>query len=107
MIDPTISASPTSVGPAPEGHRLRVAILGASGSVGTQTLDVCRRHADKVRVTALSVLGSTERLVSAAREFGVSAVAVVDETHGKDPILQELPAGCELGVGTARTRHAR
>lgn len=100
MIDPTISASPASVGPAPEGHRLRVAILGASGSVGTQTLDVCRRHADKVRVTALSVLGSTERLVSAAREFGVSAVAVVDETHGKDPILQELPAGCELGVGT-------
>lgn len=78
---------------------VRVAVLGCSGSIGTQTLDVCRRHPDKVRVVALSVMGSTRRLVDAAREFGVAHVAVVDERAAKDPVLSELPASCELGVG--------
>ena len=32
--------------------RLRVAILGCTGSIGTQALDVCRQHADRLQVTA-------------------------------------------------------
>lgn len=78
---------------------VRVAVLGCSGSIGTQTLDVCRKHPDKVRVVALSVLGSTRLLVEAAREFDVAHVAVADERAADDPILSELPAACELGVG--------
>ena len=78
---------------------VRVAVLGCSGSIGTQTLDVCRQHPDKVRVVALSVMSSTRRLVEAAREFGVAHVAVADELAADDPILSELPAPCELGVG--------
>ena len=39
--------------------RLRVAILGCTGSIGTQALDVCRQHADRLQVTALSVHSST------------------------------------------------
>ena len=78
---------------------LRVAVLGCSGSIGTQTLDVCRQHADKVHVVALSVHGSTDALVRAAREFGVAHVAVSDEAHARDAVLQELPEGCLLGVG--------
>lgn len=87
---------------APRAERprpVRVAVLGCSGSVGSQTLDVARRHADKVRIVALSVLSSTEKLVAAAREFGVSHVAVADAEHGKDPVLGELPEDCELSVG--------
>ena len=61
----------------PDG-RLRVAILGCTGSIGTQALDVCRQHADRLQVTALSVNSSTPELVAAAREFSVSAVAVAD-----------------------------
>ena len=81
-------------------HRpLRVAVLGCSGSIGTQTLDVCRQHADKVKVVALSVYGSTDALVGAAREFGVTHVAVADQKHGHDAILEELPKGCSLGIG--------
>ena len=81
-------------------HRpLRVAVLGCSGSIGTQTLDVCRQHADKVKVVALSVYGSTDALVGAAREFGVTHVAVSDKKHGHDAILEELPKGCSLGIG--------
>lgn len=78
---------------------LRVAVLGCSGSIGTQTLDVCRQHADKVEVVALSVYGSTDVLVAAAREFGVTRVAVANEAHANDPVLSELPAGCKLGIG--------
>ena len=82
----------------PDG-RLRVAILGCTGSIGTQALDVCRQHADRLQVTALSVNSSTSELVAAAREFSVPAVAVADTTHGADAVLQELPEGTELGVG--------
>ena len=32
--------------------RLRVAVLGCTGSIGRQTLDVCKQHADKVEVVA-------------------------------------------------------
>ena len=57
---------------------IRVAVLGCSGSIGTQTLDVCRRHSSRVQVVALSVNGSVRALVSAAREFGAAHVAVAD-----------------------------
>ena len=56
----------------PDG-RLRVAILGCTGSIGTQALDVCRQHADRLQVTALSVNSSTSELVAFAREFSVPA----------------------------------
>ncbi len=87
---------------APRSERrrpLRVAVLGCSGSIGTQTLDVCRQHADKVQVVALSVYSSSKALVAAAREFGAAHACVADERHGADPILSELPEGCELTVG--------
>ena len=60
---------------------------------------MCRQHADRLQVTALSVNSSTPELVAAAREFSVSAVAVADVSHGADAVLQELPEGTELGVG--------
>ena len=63
MIDP-------STGADGENARIRVAVLGCSGSIGRQTLDVCRRHRDRVSVVALSVNSSTGELVAAAREFG-------------------------------------
>ena len=74
----------------PDG-RLRVAILGCTGSIGTQALDVCRQHADRLQVTALSVNSSTPELVAAPREFSVPAVAVADASRGADAVLQELP----------------
>ncbi|MGI6755426.1 MAG: 1-deoxy-D-xylulose-5-phosphate reductoisomerase [Atopobiaceae bacterium] len=78
---------------------LKVAVLGCSGSIGAQALDVCRQHADKVQVVALSVHGSTDSLVKAAREFRVPTVAVSDPAHAHDAILDELPAGTTLLVG--------
>ena len=78
---------------------LRVALLGCTGSIGKQTLDVVRMHPDKLRLTALAVNSSCEGLVRAAREFDVSHVAIADETRRNDPALAELPKDCELGFG--------
>ena len=86
-----------------EAKPLRIAILGCSGSIGTQALDVCRQHADNLEVVALSVNSSTDALVSAAREFNVRAVAVSDPEHAHDPVLSELPSGCELAFGAEAT----
>lgn len=78
---------------------LRVALLGCTGSIGKQTLDVVRMHPDKLRLTALAVNSSCEGLVRAAREFDVSHVAIADETRRNDSALAELPKDCELGFG--------
>lgn len=86
---------------AGDAPRQRVAILGCTGSIGTQALDVCRQHTDRLQVVALSAHARTSELVAAAREFGVAHVAVTDPAHAADPVLSELPAGCELDVGAA------
>lgn len=80
-------------------HRIRVAILGCTGSIGTQALDVCRQHSDKLQVIAISAHSRTRDLVAFAREFDVRAVGVTDSLHAADPILDELPQGCELLTG--------
>ena len=79
--------------------RLRVAVLGCSGSIGMQTLDVCRQHADKLEVVALSVNTSTAFLARAAQEFRPRWVAVADEGHRNDPALADLPEGCAVSFG--------
>lgn len=78
---------------------LRVALLGCSGSIGTQTLDVIRMHPDKLALTAVAVNSSAAKLVSVAREFGVAHAAIADEARRNDPALAELPQGCELDFG--------
>jgi len=49
-----------------------IVILGATGSVGTQTLDVVRRLPDRLRVVGLSAFRNEGLLREQAREFGVS-----------------------------------
>lgn len=56
----------------------RIAVLGATGSIGRSTLAVARRHPDRFQVVALSALSSVAELESIASEFGVSEVAVGD-----------------------------
>ena len=47
----------------------KIAILGSTGSIGTQALDLCRRHPDRYRVTALTARGNREKLFEQVREF--------------------------------------
>ena len=82
-------------------YPIRVAVLGCTGSIGTQTLDVCRRHPERLRVVALSANSSVDALVASAREFGCPHVALADESRGSDPALESLPAGCDVLLGEA------
>ena len=84
---------------AQDADRKRIAVLGCTGSIGRQTLDVCRQHADKLEVVALSAHGNTEELVAAAREFDVKRIAVTDPQHACDPILEDLPRDTKLYTG--------
>lgn len=57
----------------------KVAILGATGSIGTQALDVARRLPEQIEVVALAAHKSAEQVADLAREFGVRLVAVTDK----------------------------
>ncbi len=51
----------------------RVAVLGSTGSVGTQALDLIRRHRDRYDVVTLAAGRNTDLLAAQAAEFGVPA----------------------------------
>ena len=56
----------------------RISILGSTGSIGTQTLDVVRKYPDRFRITALSCAGNIGLLEQQIREFRPLAAAVYD-----------------------------
>ncbi|MBV9336687.1 MAG: 1-deoxy-D-xylulose-5-phosphate reductoisomerase [Solirubrobacterales bacterium] len=56
----------------------RIAILGSTGSIGCQALDVVARSSAELSVAALSAAGSWESLVEQARRHGVRKVAIAD-----------------------------
>ena len=68
-----------------------ISILGATGSVGEQTLDLIGRERDKWQVEALTANCSAEKLASMARDFGAKIAVVGDEACL--PELREALAG--------------
>jgi len=64
----------------------RLIILGATGSIGVQALDVVSRaSADELRVVALSAESSWERLIAQAQAHGVRRIALTDPTRQLAP----------------------
>jgi len=58
----------------------KIAILGSTGSIGTQTLNVVRRHGDLFAVEVLCAGSNAELLVAQALEFNPNAVVIADES---------------------------
>jgi 1-deoxy-D-xylulose-5-phosphate reductoisomerase len=56
----------------------RLAILGSTGSIGVQALDVVSRSEGQLQVVALSAAGAWEELVQQAREHGVRRIALAE-----------------------------
>ena len=56
----------------------RLAILGSTGSIGTQALDVVEESAGELRVVALSAADAWEELIEQARTHGVRHIALAD-----------------------------
>lgn len=67
----------------------RVVVLGSTGSIGTQTLDVVRQHGDRLEIVGLAVHGSVDALLAQAHEFGVRHLAVGDAALAGDPRCDE------------------
>src|SRR5512141_2189322 len=91
-------SSPSSADSSGEGHgRRRVALLGSTGSIGRQTVDVLERHADAFEVVALAAGSDGATLTEQVARLRPAAVALADE-----PALAglDLPAGTERVGGT-------
>ena len=64
-------------------EKRRIAILGSTGSIGRQTLDVIREHRDLFEVELLTCNSSFMTLAAQAREFDANNVVICDETRYK------------------------
>ena len=59
-------------------QRRQIAILGSTGSIGTQALEVIRSHADELEASVLVARSSAELLIAQAKEFRPQAVVIAD-----------------------------
>jgi 1-deoxy-D-xylulose-5-phosphate reductoisomerase len=75
--------------------RRRLLILGSTGSIGTQALDVCLRS-DELELVGLSAERSWEELLAQAREHGVDRIALADE-HAAARAAEAWTGGSVLG----------
>jgi 1-deoxy-D-xylulose-5-phosphate reductoisomerase len=57
---------------------IRVALLGATGSIGTAALDLARAYPDRIRLVSMAARSNDAALVRAAEEFRVPRIALVD-----------------------------
>ena len=65
-------------------RKRRIAILGSTGSIGTQTLDVIRRHPDMFEVELISARRNVDLLTKQAIEFDAANVVICEESIYKE-----------------------
>jgi 1-deoxy-D-xylulose-5-phosphate reductoisomerase len=75
-----------------------LAILGSTGSIGTQALDVVRADPELGEVVALAAASSVGELVAQANEWRPKIVGIADD-RWRDDVLHAVPAGTEVVAG--------
>lgn len=96
----TATAAPGSTSTA---RKKRVVLLGATGSIGENTLRVIAAHRDKLELVAIAARANWEKLAIIARKFDVRHVGVFDDTAfaaARDN-ASAFPAGTRLLPGLA------
>ncbi len=93
LQDSRYSQRPSAVTPC------AIALLGASGSIGLQTLEVIRANPERYTLTAIAVHRSIERALKIAQEFAVSRVVIADEAQRNHALIDEFPAQCTVAFG--------
>jgi 1-deoxy-D-xylulose-5-phosphate reductoisomerase len=85
----------------------RLAILGATGSIGLSTLDVVRRHPDRFSVTVLAAATSVDTMVALCREFRPK-IAVMSDSSAAQRLRDALvdAEGIEIDSGEAALERA-
>ncbi|CCW35350.1 1-deoxy-D-xylulose 5-phosphate reductoisomerase [Chthonomonas calidirosea] len=79
----------------------RLVILGSTGSIGTQTLDIVRRLPDRFQIVGLSANSNVQRLVEQAKEFHVPYLAIGDREQepALNRLLKQEGVSCEVFAG--------
>ena len=77
----------------------QLAILGSTGSIGTQTLDVVHRNPDRYSVYALCAHRSIDKLVAQAREFHPEVVCIADESLYEELQQRLTDMPCKVWAG--------
>lgn len=72
----------------------RIALLGSTGSIGTQTLDLAREQPQTFTITSLTAARNVDLLVEQSREFNPQIVCILDETLLSDLREKLDDAGC-------------
>lgn len=75
----------------------KITILGSTGSIGTQTLDVARKNKDKFEIVAISANSSVELLLEQILEFCPKYVAVYDEKSA-NRLKEMIPDNIDVEV---------
>jgi 1-deoxy-D-xylulose-5-phosphate reductoisomerase len=75
-----------------------VAVVGSTGSIGTQTLDVIAAQADRFEVVALGAHSNVGLLVDQAKRFRPQRVAIADESKFAE-LRGALPSGIDASAG--------
>ena len=81
-------------------RQTRVAVIGSTGSIGTQTLDVVATDPERYRVVALAAGSSVELLAEQARRVRPEVVAIADESAAST-LAGLVPDGVEVVAGEA------
>jgi 1-deoxy-D-xylulose-5-phosphate reductoisomerase len=78
-----------------------VTVLGATGSIGTSTIDLLRRSRERFRVEALTAHSNVAALAELAKEFNVRFAAVAEEARYDE--LKAALAGTSIAVGAGES----
>lgn len=76
----------------------RVVILGSTGSIGTQTLDIVRQHPNDLQVVGLAAAKNGWALLDQARQFGVNRAVLFDERAASE---FDVPGGMDAMIELA------
>jgi 1-deoxy-D-xylulose-5-phosphate reductoisomerase len=97
----------TAAAPLPEQPRKRrITILGATGSIGTNTLAVIAEHPDEFEIEAVTAFGNAESLARVAKQVGAKIAVISDRTSYS--VLKDALAGTgiEAAAGLAAVEEA-
>lgn len=79
-------------------EKKKIAILGSTGSIGTQALEIAREQKDKIQVEVLTANSNADLLIAQAKEFNPNHVVIADESKYK--MVKEALADEDIKVFT-------
>jgi 1-deoxy-D-xylulose-5-phosphate reductoisomerase len=82
-----------------EDHKKHIAILGSTGSIGTQALDVIAAHPEKFVVEVLTAQSNADLLIEQAKKFKPNAVVIGNENYYKQVKEALIPLDIKVFAG--------